>query len=295
MATPAIAFNPMMTTTFAGGFSAQSDGLVQGVAMDDPAVRFALAGGRLSTDETLPMWGGIGIFARIPTLNPELGPIVGRATTLTQTAATGLTGFSVFNQAHSFLTAPQSPVPSAPGGAFVPFFPLGSGARIAVAMDPSLIGLEDGSVGQLVSWDFNNQRLQPYVASDSTEEVTSMTWSNTNGGQVAVVMAVPTVLNVGDSFNVSGATNTGTGGNGAVNGNFVINTWTDSTHFTFLLPAAAGVIGTIAGTIVINLGTGALACRILRINAGNSKIVDWNPDLQVAEWNNSGYAALIQI
>lgn len=295
MATPAIAFNPVQTTTFLGGFTAQSDGLVQGVAMDDPAVRFALSGGVVDATETIPMYGGVGIYANVPTVGVPLGPKVGRATSVTQTAAKGLIGFSVFNQSHAWLMTPQSPVPTGASGMTVPYFPLGSGARIAVKCDPGLLALGNGSIGAQVSWDFNDQMLQTFIASGATISITSQTWSATNGGQVAVVMAAPMPFVVGDTVNVSGATNTGTGSLAVLNGPHVINTLTDTTHFTYLLPGTAAIWGTIGGTQVLQVGIGALPCRILRIQSGNCKTVTWDPILNQATWDPNGTAALIQI
>jgi hypothetical protein len=296
-----ISFNPLITTNAAGTFVASSDGVVQGTFYDDPAVRYALRGGILATTETLPMWGGVGVYELVPTPgtpNPDisLGSILGRATTLTQTSTGGLTGFTVFNQAINMVTTPQSTVPLSGTGMSCHYFRLGSGARIAVAADPVLVDLEGGLVGANVSWDFNNQRLQPYDASTATYSVTSMTWSSTNGGQIAVVMAVASPVGaVGDAVNISGATNTGTGGNSVVNGNFTVNTFTDNEHFTVLAPAASGVYGTIAGTIVLNYGTGALACRIDRVYNGTAMTVSYNSVTGYATWNYGGTAVVIQI
>jgi hypothetical protein len=201
-----IAFNPMATTTFNGGFSYQSNGLVQGVAMDDPAVRFALAGGVLAADETTPMWGGVGIYAHVPpAASDTLGTIVGRAANLTPYAAKQMVGFSVVNQATAWLTTPQSPAPTASPGMTVPYFLFGSGARIAVDCDATLAAaLLNGTIEPQVYWDFTNQQL---VAS----------------------------------------------------------------------------------------GTTALPVKVLRVQAGNSKIVVWNGTALTATYNNSGTAALIQI
>ena len=297
-----ISFNPMLTTTNIGGFSTQSNGLVQGVAMDDPAVRFFLAGGVLATTENLPMWGGVGIYANVPALassstsvGAELGPLVGRATTLTAYASKQLIGFSTFNQATAWNSWPQSNVPTGAANQTVPYFPLGSGARIAVACDPSLAAtLSGSSIGQEIYWDFNAQCLAP-VAS-ATYSVTSLTWSSTNGGQVAVVMGATTpVAGVGDLFTLAGATNTGTGPVADINATQVVNTWTDSQHFTFLLPGTSAQWGTLGGTITLVYSQAALPAKVLRVNVGNSKIVVWDPVNLVANWNNSGSAALIQI
>jgi hypothetical protein len=90
----------------------------------------------------------------------------------------------------------------------------------------------------------------------------SMTWSNANGGQVAVVLAAPQsfVQAVGDWIGISGATNSGTGGDSVVNGSFQINTITDSQHFTFLFPADPDVVAVIGGIISITFATGFDFC-----------------------------------
>ena len=301
-----VAFNPMLTTTNIGGFSTQSYGLVQGVMMDDPAVRYALSGGTLATTEAYPMWGGVGIYANVPspysssssTAYPDaaLGTVVGRATTMSANASGKLIGFSTFNQAVNWINWPQSTVPTGAGGMGVPYLPLGSGARIAVACDPSLAAsIAGGAINQALYWDFNAQTL---VASASASyNVTSLTWSSTNGGQVAVVTsAASPVAAVGDSFTISGVTgNTGTGGVAAINGVHQVNTFTDNQHFTFLLPGTSAQWGTISGTITLVYSEGALPVTVLRVQSGNSKTVIWDPVNQVANWNNSGTAALIQI
>ena len=298
----AVAFNPMQTTTNLGGFSTQSDGLVQGTFKDSPNVRYALVNGILAANETLPMWGGVGIYANVPALAGSstspgyvLGATVGRATAVTANAAKQLLGFSTFNQANAWLTSPQAPVPTAAGGMTVPYFPLGSAARIVVACNPSLAAsLVGNSIGQAVYWDFNAQEL---VASASGPySVTSLTWSATNGGQVAVVTSGATpVAGVGDSFTLAGATNTGTGSAAAINTVHQVNTFTNSQNFTFLLPGDSTVWGTIGGTITLVYSEGVLPVRVLQVSSGNSPVVVWDPVNQVATWNKSGTAALIQI
>lgn len=291
-----ITINPGLTTNAAGSFNTQSLGYIQGTAMADPATRNALAGGVLKSTETLPMWGGVGIFEFVPpngTSDGSLGGSIGRANALT--GATALTGFSVFDQAHAMINSPQSPVPLAAAGMSVNFYRLGSGARIPVQIDPSMVSLEGKIINGPVSWDFNNQVLQPYVASGATESVSSMTWAATNGGQIALVMGAPTVFGLGDVVNISGAVNGGSGGDAMVNGDFVINTFTDTTHFTVLAPATAGEIASITGTIVLNVGTGQLACKVIDVQIGNSMVVNYDPVTGFATWNRSGSTAVILI
>jgi hypothetical protein len=156
-----VSINPMQTTNAAGSFSVQSDGYVQGVAMDDPAIRNALAGGVLASAEILPMWGGVVIAESIPaaTSNGALGGSIARATT-----QAGSTGIAVFNQAHGWINTPQSPVPTGGAGQTVPFYRFGSGARIGLAIDPALVTLDGGLISQQVSWDFTNQKIIAYDA-----------------------------------------------------------------------------------------------------------------------------------
>jgi hypothetical protein len=178
----------------------------------------------------------------------------------------------------------------------VPFFRLGSGIAIPVAMDPSLVSLDGSLITSQVSWDFNNQVLQPYDAATATYSVTSATSSFANGVYtIAIVMAAASpVAGVGDLINISGVTGTGAA---LVNGNQTVSAFTDNQHFSIQITAASGAIatGALTGTIVLNYGTGALPVKILDINAGNSMTVSYNATTGAATWNRQGYAALIQL
>lgn len=288
-------FYPYATTNAQGSFSVQSAGYVQGVYMDDPAVRYALAIGTLSSSATGPIWGGCAVSESVA---PSLGYDRTQGGTLVAaTSQSNLTGFSVFNNAYAWPGSPQSPVPTAgAAGMTIPFFRMGSGARIAVAMDPSLVSLNGGLITQQVSWDFNDQVLQPYDASTATYSVTSATSSYSNGVYtIAIVMAAASPVGaVGDVINISGVTSTGAA---LVNGTQTVSAFTDSQHFSIQITAASGAIatGALSGTIVLNYGTGALPVKIIDINAGNSMTVSYNATTGAATWNRSGYAALIQI
>jgi hypothetical protein len=156
-----IALNPYLQTTAPGMFNIESDGFIVGTAQPDPAARFALSGGTLAAAETLPMFGGIAISENIPfepsaTPHPvvPLGGIIARAT-----AAANLTGFSVFDQNYAAVNSPQSTVPTVGSGGLVNFYRLGSGARVALAIDPTLITLEGTLITSQVSWDYTNQKI----------------------------------------------------------------------------------------------------------------------------------------
>jgi hypothetical protein len=158
MSANSIAFNPWATTVAPGLFLTQAEGLVAGTFFDDPAKRFSLAGGVLAASETLPMWGGVGIGEYIPTTGKDpRGSQIKRAT-----AQANLTGFSVFNQNGAAISSPQSPVPQTLSGGQVNFFRLGSGAKLALAIDPALVTDDGGLITQQVSWDFTNQKIVAY-------------------------------------------------------------------------------------------------------------------------------------
>src|SRR5277367_216300 len=109
-----INLNPILTTNAANTFSVTLDGLMQGMAMDDPASRNWLTGGTLDPAETTPMFGGIPIYELLSAGESAMRPIVKHAT-----AANLCTGISVFNQDHSMINTPQSPVPAALPGMLV--------------------------------------------------------------------------------------------------------------------------------------------------------------------------------
>lgn len=288
-------FYPYQTTNASGSFAVQSAGYVQGVYQDAPAIRYSLMTGTLSASATGPIWGGMAI-------SESLAPATGYdrtqgGTIVAATAVSNITGFSVFNNAYAWPGSPQSPVPMAGAtGMTVPFFRMGSGIQIPVAMDPSLVSLDGGLITQQVSWDFNNQVLQPYDAATATYSVTSATSSYASGVYtIAIVMAAASpVAAVGDRINISGVTGTGAS---LVNGNQTVSAFTDNQHFSIQITAASGAIatGALTGTIVLNYGTGALPVKIVDIDSGNSMTVSYNPTTGAATWNRQGYTALIQI
>jgi len=151
----------MLTTNFQGSFVGPSDGLVAGIAFDDPATRNALSGGIVAAASAQPLWQGLGISEFIP---PNNGAVLGPQLSLA-TAQANLSGFTVYNQSHAGLTSPQSPVPQYAPGQTIGFYRFGSGARITLACKSTLAAtLQGGAVqptGQ-VSWDYVNQQLVAY-------------------------------------------------------------------------------------------------------------------------------------
>lgn len=285
-----ISINPIVQTNASGSFQTTSDGYIQGTALNDPAVRNALAGGYLMATETLPMWGGVGISELIPgaanTPNSALGTAVSRALTLAAQGTKQLTGFSVFDQDHSMVNSPQSPVPLAAAYMSVHFFRLGSRARIPVAIDPALISLEGQLITSLVSWDFGLQRLAPYVATYPANVITASSWAATGGGQVTYTTTTPHGVTVGGDFTIAGETPSG------YNGTFKAIAGTTGSTLIAELPVDPGA-STVQGTLVA--GGGALPVKVLDINVGNSMTVVYDPITGFATWNRAGSCAVIQI
>lgn len=281
-----VSFNPLATTVAAGSFNVDSVGYIQGIFLDDPAVRNELAGGYLLNTEALPMWGGVGISEIVPgaanTPATPIGPGVSRATNLTANTAGTLTGFSVFNQAHAMVETPNSPVPTAGGFGQVMYFRLGTGARIAVKCDPSLVSLQGGIITPQVSWDFTNQLLTPYV----NTTVSSATYNSTTGA-VVITTAAAHGLKPGDTFVLGGATGTGSFAN--LNGEQTATAGTTGSTLNFT--AATTLTLTLTGGTITS--GGLLPVKLLDLNIGNSMTVSW--DGTNATWNRSGTTALILI
>jgi hypothetical protein len=288
-----IGFNPYITTVGNNGlFNVSAQGLVQGTAFPDPATRFALRTGYLASDETLPMWGGIGIYEDVPggTGKPKasLGPICGRANSLTGSKA--LAGFSVFDQAYAMVTSPQSPVPLAGIYGQVMSYALGSRARIAVECDPVLIDLRGGPIGAQVSWDFVNQLLVPFVG---TLTISSGTYNNTTG-VVTLTMSAPIVFGPGDAIVVSSLT--GTGAFASLNGTFTALAGTTGSTVVYNPGAGLGAATITGGSLTLGSGaSSALPVKVLDVQATNCVTVSYDPVTGFATWNYAGSACVIQI
>ena len=295
-----ISFNPYAQTTFSGSFNTSANGLVAGTAYPDPASRFYLSGGVLASTETLPIWGGVGISESVsvpgvtdillsgtPAPSSDLGTVITRATTVTAGTG-GLTGFSVFDQAHSWITTPQSQVPTAGVGGLVNFYRLGSNIRVAVAIDPVLADLAGGSISGPVSWDFSQQRLIPYVAAYPANVITAASWASTSGGTATLTTTTAHGVTVGSDFTISGITPA------AYNGTFTAITGTTGSTLKYLLPEASTPgAGTAFGTLVA--GGGALSVQVLELQIGNSMVPVYDPVKNVVNWNRSGSAAIIKL
>lgn len=290
----------MLTTVASGSFNVDSVGYIQGMAQDNPAVRFQLAGGVLADAETIPMWGGVGIYEKVAGVATSgylgsasgpiapLGGLVGRATAATGSSA--LSGFSVFDQAHGMINTPQSQVPLAGSKMQVNFYRLGTLARIAVKCDPAFAAYAGAQlIGVGVAWDYVNQLLIP--VSGSIALVTGNTY-NSGTGLVTLNLASSPGISAGDSVTVASVT--GTGSFAAVNGVHTAGAGTTGTVLTFTI--ATGLTLTIddsAGTVTT--GSALAGVKLLDLNIGNSMTVTYDPSTGFANWNRTGNVAIIEI
>ena len=292
-------FNPVVTTNAAGSFNTESVGYVQGTALDQPAVRFALSGGILASTETLPMWGGVaisesiasGIGTGIPETGSSsvLGSSITRAANITAHTTGQLTGWSVFDQNYSAVQSPQSPVPLTGTAMQVNVYRLGSGARIAVACDPALKSLDGGLITQQVSWDWVNQLLVPYTG---TLTISSGTYNNTTG-VIVLTMSAPVSFSAGDAVVLSSLT--GSGGYVTLNGTWTATAVSGST-VTLAGPVGAGTSAITGGSATLGSGSDVeIPVDVLDINVGNSMTVSYNSTTGFATWNRSGSCAIILI
>ena len=146
----------MQTTNASGLFNTNSAGFTQGDAQDDPAVKFSLAGGVLSTQATTPIWGGIPVQEFTPGAAAQPGTDILGSTILQATGSANPTGICVFNQAFAGITTPQSNAPLYSPGMSVNFYRFGSGARIPLALDPASLTLEGELISTTVYFDYTN-------------------------------------------------------------------------------------------------------------------------------------------
>jgi hypothetical protein len=284
-----VPFNPYGTSNAGGYFGVTSEGFVQGMFMDDPAIRYQLRAGPVALTETLPMFGGVGVFVNIPNAGTNgsgdvLGPMIGRATSLTGAAQGNLQGFSVFNQANAGIASAQSPVPQVPPGVSMSFFLLGSNAQIVVGVNPALVNIDTLTIDTHVSWDFTNQQLVAGVAAYPADAITAASWANTNGGQVTYTTTTAHGVAVGDNFTISGMTPAG------YNGDFVAITGTTGSTLVAALTTNPGA-ETGLGTLVA--GGGYLPVKVLSVNP-NGKVWTYNATTGACTWS-TGYTALIKI
>ena len=152
-----ISLNPMVTTGISTGFVVETDGYVQGVFLDDPAMRYQLEGGQVASTQATPLWGGVPVTLVTSAVGKNAqGMQVSSATTLA-----AINGWTFFNQATAGIITPSSNVPVYTSGMSVNFARPGSLLRICLAVEStsildSLVGV-DANVD--LYWDTTNNCL----------------------------------------------------------------------------------------------------------------------------------------
>ena len=281
-----LSLNPMATTNAAGSFGVQSDGFIQGVALDDPANRFNLASGTVAATETKPLWGGLPVAELLPGVNSSpRGSTIRRAVSLAE-----LEGFTVFNQAHNGLTTPQSPVPLYASGMSVSFYRLGSNMRVPLKASAQVValGTAGASVKTPLAWDFVNNQVTTAAAaafSGADIDTTAVTYSN---GVATATTASAHGLTAGQYVKISGVDPA------AYNGTFVVLTVPSTTTFTYAPASAPGGSATTQGAIgAVAQADITLPVKVISIESGNSKTVSYDSDTGFLTWNNTDSCALV--
>lgn len=281
-----LSLNPMATTNAAGSFGVQSDGFIQGVALDDPANRFNLASGTVAASETKPLWGGLPVAELLPgNQSSPRGSTIRRAVSVAE-----LEGFTVFNQAHNGLTTPQSPVPLYASGMSVSFYRIGSNMRVPLKASAQVVslGTTGASVKTALAWDFvNNQITTAAAAGFAGADIATTAAAYANGVATATTASAHG-LTAGQYVKISGVVPA------AYNGTVVVLTVPTSTTFTYVPASAPGGAATTQG----NIGAAALAditlpVKVIAIQAGNSKTVTYDSATGFLTWNNTDSCALV--
>lgn len=287
-----INYSPVATSNASGMFNTTSAGYVQGTAQENPSARNQLTSGPIATDETLPWWGGMGVYENIPggiTGGPSenLGGVVGRATSLTAAAAKSMVGFSVFDQAYNMIQTPNSEVPIALPGMTGHLYRFGSLARVVVQCDPALVSLDNSIITSQVSWDFGGQKLIKGQAGWAANTITAATWANTAGGQSTFTTNTAHGVGVGEYVNISGVLPAG------FNGNWLTIAGTTGSTIVTTGPLSDPTAYVSGG--VLAAGGGILAVKVINIQTSNNMVVSYDPVTGNVTWNRNGCAAVIEI
>lgn len=281
-----LSLNPMATTNALGSFGVQSDGFIQGVALDDPANRFNLASGTVAASETTPIWGGIPVAELLPgAASSPRGSSVRRAKTLAE-----LEGFTVFNQAHNGLTTPQSPVPLFASGMSVSFYRIGSNMRVPLKASAQVValGTSGASVRTPLAWDFVNSQITTAAAAGFAGADIATTAVTYASGVATATTASAHGLTAGQYVKLSGVVPA------AYNGTVVVLSVPTTTTFTYVPASTPGGAATTQGTIgAVAVADITLPVKVLSIESGNSKTVSYDSTTGFLTWINNDSCALV--
>ena len=147
---PNVSFNPALTTNPQNTFVLQTNGVVQGVSLDDPISFEHFGSGVIAASVSQPIWGGLAVTATTPTL----GNFNGNNPVLTLPASGGtIAGFTTFDRTPNMIQIPGNTAPSVQAGANIGYYRLGVKARLPLPISGSLSAFEGISTGTVLYWD----------------------------------------------------------------------------------------------------------------------------------------------
>lgn len=281
-----LSLNPMTTTNALGSFSVQSDGYIQGVALDDPANRFNLSSGTVVSTETKPLWGGLAIAELLPgNQSSPRGSNIRRAASVAE-----LEGFTVFNQAHNGLTTPQSPVPQFASGMSVSYYRLGSNMRVPLKASAQVValGTSGASVRTPLAWNFVHDEVTTAAAAGyagSDIDTTALAYAS---GAATATTASAHGLTAGQYVKISGAVPA------AYNGTVVVLSVPSTTTFTYAPATAPSGVATTQGTIgAVDIADITLPVKLLAVGTENAKTVSYDSTTGFLTWGHNDSIALV--
>lgn len=280
-------YNPALTGNIQGSFAVQTRGFIQGALLENPTTYGQEYGGVLATAETIPMWGGVALYANIPAAGSEqLGQVVGRA--LTNSA---IVGFSLYEHAGNAIMLPGNGVPLLYSGQKVSYAKFGSNQRVALQIDPALVSLDGSSVTTLFSWDFALQRLtaeSPAYAQQTPSAYTSYVSST---GVLSLSFTTAPALVVGQYAAFGSFAGAQAGLNTSMP---LLTTASAGTVLTFQAPIGLGTFTPANGVLLA--GGGPLAIRSVDAIVGTgNKTITYAPVTGAISWNESGAIALVTL
>jgi hypothetical protein len=192
-----ISFNPMVTTGAANSFLLQTQGYVQGTFLDDPAMRYQLEGGYVSSSQDTPLFGGLPISLAVADVGAnQLGPACAAAGSLAE-----INAWCLFNQASAGIITGSSPVPTYSSGMSVNFARPGSLLRIVVPVHSTVIdSLQAAAPNVDLYWDPTNLYLTTSSSSTYGPLPVQLEFLDVNS-KVVVVSGSPTTY----TWNPAGA------------------------------------------------------------------------------------------
>jgi hypothetical protein len=150
-----VTFAPYGTTVSSISYTLQTDGFVQGVFIDSPALRYTLEGGVVASTQTAPIWGGLPLTLTVPALgsggsSSGLGPVA-----TTASAAGNIDAWCLNNQAAAGVITPSSNAPLFSSGGSLNFSRVGSGLLVVLPVNPAAVNtLVGAATNYPIYWNF---------------------------------------------------------------------------------------------------------------------------------------------